>query len=126
MASPQFYHHAVAANPLPMAAKQALSSLLLLKSPFSSSISRPAKSHYHRHRCYSNRVNVCVDDKELRSPDLVALEYAELNLTDKISGVIPFQIKSYVVYVRAFPSSPCLVFLLGTEGWFFFSGTRSC
>ncbi|KAG8647966.1 tRNA (guanine-N(7)-)-methyltransferase isoform X2 [Manihot esculenta] len=80
------YHHAVAANPLPMAAKQAFSSLLLLKSPFSSSISRPAKSHYHRHRCYSNTVNVCVDDKELRSPDLVALEYAELNLTDKISG----------------------------------------
>ncbi|KAI9383360.1 hypothetical protein POPTR_013G070800v4 [Populus trichocarpa] len=70
-------HHyhvaAAAANPLRKAAKQALSSLIL----------KSSKPHHHHSCCYNSD---SVGAKEIRSPDLVALEYADLNLFDKISG----------------------------------------
>ncbi|KAJ6693835.1 hypothetical protein OIU85_004603 [Salix viminalis] len=56
--------------------KQLLSSLIL-------------KSSKPRHHHYNNIHCCCYDSvgaKEIRSPDLVALEYADLNLSDKISG----------------------------------------
>jgi tRNA (guanine-N7-)-methyltransferase len=65
---------AAAANPLRKAAKQALSSLIL----------KSSKPHHHHSCCYNSD---SVGAKEIRSPDLVALEYADLNLSDKISGV---------------------------------------
>ncbi|KAH8491451.1 hypothetical protein H0E87_023545 [Populus deltoides] len=64
---------AAAANPLRKAAKQALSSLIL----------KSSKPHHHHSCCYNSD---SVGAKEIRSPDLVALEYADLNLSDKISG----------------------------------------
>ncbi|KAJ6884204.1 hypothetical protein NC652_031251 [Populus alba x Populus x berolinensis] len=67
------YHVAAAANPLRKAAKQALSSLIL----------KSSKPHHHHSCCYNSD---SVGAKEIRSPDLVALEYADLNLSDKISG----------------------------------------
>ncbi|KAG6750861.1 hypothetical protein POTOM_045376 [Populus tomentosa] len=67
------YHVAAAANPLRKAAKQALSSLIL----------KSSKPHRHHSCCYNSD---SVGAKEIRSPDLVALEYADLNLSDKISG----------------------------------------
>jgi tRNA (guanine-N7-)-methyltransferase len=71
-------HHyhvaAAAANPLRKAAKQVLSSLIL----------KSSKPHHHHSCCYNSD---SVGAKEIRSPDLVALEYADLNLSDKISGV---------------------------------------
>ncbi|KAJ6433876.1 hypothetical protein OIU84_017559 [Salix udensis] len=71
-----FHVAAAAANPLRKAAKQLLSSLIL-------------KSSKPRHHHYNNIHCCCYDSvgaKEIRSPDLVALEYADLNLSDKISG----------------------------------------
>lgn len=72
-----FHVAAAAANPLRKAAKQLLSSLIL----------KSSKPHHHHY----NNIHCCCYDsvgaKEIRSPDLVALEYADLNLSDKISGV---------------------------------------
>ncbi|KAJ6763181.1 TRNA (GUANINE-N(7)-)-METHYLTRANSFERASE [Salix purpurea] len=71
-----FHVAAAAANPLRKAAKQLLSSLILKSS-------KPNHHHYNNIHC------CCYDSvgaKEIRSPDLVALEYADLNLSDKISG----------------------------------------
>uniref|UniRef100_A0A6N2NLY9 tRNA (guanine(46)-N(7))-methyltransferase n=1 Tax=Salix viminalis TaxID=40686 RepID=A0A6N2NLY9_SALVM len=71
-----FHVAAAAANPLRKAAKQLLSSLIL----------KSSKPHHHHY----NNIHCCCYDsvgaKEIRSPDLVALEYADLNLSDKISG----------------------------------------
>ncbi|XP_050225484.1 uncharacterized protein LOC126674966 [Mercurialis annua] len=76
--SSHFFH--VAAISLPMAAKQVLSSQIL-NLPNTSSITRPPMCGYCQSTCQS-----VVGAKEVRSTDLVALEYADLNLTDKHSG----------------------------------------
>ncbi|CAK7341711.1 unnamed protein product [Dovyalis caffra] len=79
------YHHhfgvaAAAAYPIrkAKAAKQVLCSLIL----------KSSKPYHHvsnnNHCCYYNSNSIAA--KEIRSPDLVALEYADLNLSDKISG----------------------------------------
>ncbi|XP_022718711.1 uncharacterized protein LOC111276970 isoform X2 [Durio zibethinus] len=65
---------------VPRAAKEALSSLIL-HHKFISSI----QSNYCFTRAFASSSVSITADKELRSPDLVALEYAGLNLTDKIS-----------------------------------------
>lgn len=67
---------------VPRAAKQTLSSLMLLHK-FPSSL-----CHKYCISKTSASLSVSIiDKKELRSTDLVALEYADLNLTDKISQV---------------------------------------
>ncbi|KFK25990.1 trna (guanine-n -)-methyltransferase-like [Arabis alpina] len=54
----------------------------LASSPFGHKISR----HYSSFRAFNSAsTSVCLDSKELRSTDLVDLEYAELNLKYKIS-----------------------------------------
>ncbi|XP_021282612.1 uncharacterized protein LOC110415321 isoform X2 [Herrania umbratica] len=67
---------------VPRAAKQALSSLVLLhKLP-----SSLQPNHCITKAFASSSASVSIDaNKELRSNELVALEYADLNLTDKIS-----------------------------------------
>lgn len=65
------------------AAKQALSSLVAFNNL------TPLHRRHNRNRIFSPaHASAAIDaNKELRSTDLVALEYAELNLTEKISGV---------------------------------------
>ncbi|XVE90320.1 hypothetical protein DITRI_Ditri20bG0068100 [Diplodiscus trichospermus] len=65
---------------VPRAAQQALSSLTVLYK-FPSSL----QQNYRISRAFASASVSIAANKELRSPDLVALEYADLNLTDKIS-----------------------------------------
>ncbi|XP_031262597.1 uncharacterized protein LOC116120768 [Pistacia vera] len=62
-----------------VAALNATSKLLVSKSSLTFSF-------HHYHRSYHTSPSACVATKQLRSPDLVALEYADLNLSEKISG----------------------------------------
>eukprot|EP00257_Ricinus_communis_P018910 XP_015577739.1 uncharacterized protein LOC8282029 [Ricinus communis] len=92
-----------------MATKQALSARIL-KLQFQRSIIRPTQPHYYQNCCYSNTVNACIGSKELRSTDLVALEYAELNLTDKTSGELGHvRIRQHVNPLSSSFSVPALV-----------------